>query len=349
MRKHRTKRILLGCLGVVLLLGLLIQPVMAMTGTEFDWVATLTTLFSRVETQDDKIADLQDQVKELQDLLNEKNNPPEIITTEDPKDPVVDPEPITEDKDDETVDPKPDPKPDPEPDPELTLKLTVIAVEGGLKMSWTKETSEDLRGYKVVISENNPTPSYPDDGYLRWITDRDETTLFIDNSETYNGGDIDGYLKPDTSYYFTITYLYEDAKKTTETVIVKTPSDLWAPEVIEPLDPSSLVLSVEIVENALRLNWTAEPSSCLRGYKVVISKSNPTPSYPDDGYLRWITDWEENTILIDNSEAYNGGDIESYLLPDTAYTFTITYLYDDFKVTTQPVTLITPAGLPVSQ
>jgi len=345
MRKHHTRSIVLGSLGAVLLMGMLIQPVMAMTGTEFDWVATLTTLFTRVETQEDKIADLQDQVKKLEDLLNEKNNPPEIITTEEPEDPVVEPDPITEEKDEETVEPKPDPK----PQPALTLKLTVLSVEGGLKLTWTKETSDQLRGYKVVISENNPTPSYPDDGYLRWITDRDETSIVIDNAEAYNGGDINAYLKPDTNYYFTITYLYEDAKKTTETVIAKTPSDLWAPVVIEPLDPSTLALSVETVENALKLTWTPEPSSSLRGYKVVISKSNPTPSYPDDGYLRWITDWEENTILIDNSEAYNGGDIDSYLLPDTAYIFTITYLYEDVKVTTQPVTFVTPADLPVSQ
>jgi len=85
------------------------------------------------------------------------------------------------------------------------------------------------------------------------------------------------------------------------------------------------------------------------GYKVVISETNPTPSYPDDGYLRWITDREETSILIDNSECYNGGDINSYLKPDTVYYFTITYLYEDHKVTTAPVMVVTPSGLPVVQ
>jgi len=281
--------------------------------------------------------------------LNEKNNPPEIIKTEDPEDPVVEPDPITDEKEDETPDPQPDPKPDPKPDPVLQLKLSVVTIDGGLKLTWTKETSDELLGYKVVISESNPTPSYPDDGYLRWITDRDETSIIIDNSETYNGGDIDGLLKPETTYYFTITYLYEEGKKTTETVTAKTPADLKSPIEIEPLDPASLILSVEVLDQSLSLTWTAEPSTSLRGYKVVISEFNPTPSYPDDGYLRWITDYQENSIVIDNSEAYNGGDIGGYLKPDTTYVFTITYLYDDFKVTTQPITIVTPVNLPVSQ
>lgn len=340
MRHHHTKSILLGSLGVVLLLGLLIQPVMA--ASDFDWVTAVTTLFSRVDTQEDKIADLEEKVKTLQDLLNEKNNPPEVITTEDPKEPVVDPEPV-EDKEEDPVDPEP------KPDPQIELKLSVVVVEGGLKLTWTKETSEKLRGYKVVISATNPTPSYPDDGYLRWITDRNETSILVDNSEAYNGGDIDGYLKPDTTYYFTITYLYEDTKITTQTVTLKTPSSLSSPDVIEPLAPSRLVLSVEVLDKALRLNWTPEPSSRLRGYKVVISQFNPTPSYPDDGYLRWITDPCETSILIDNSETYNGGDIDSTLKPDTTYYFTITYLYDDFKVTTPTVTIVTPSDFPVSQ
>ena len=339
MRQKHTKRIILASIGALVMLMVLIQPVMAMTGSEFDLVATITSLFTRVNSQDEKIAVLEDQIKDLKDLLEETKNPPEVIIPEEPEDPIVEPEPPVEEE--EPADPK--------PDPEITLKLSVITVDGGLKLSWTKETADDLRGYKVVISESNPKPSYPDDGYLRWITYRDENSILIDNSECYNGGDINGYLKAETTYYFTITYLYESGKKTTATVTHKTPSDLNVPVIEEPVDPASLVLNVEVLEASIRLNWTPEPSEALMGYKVVISETNPTPSYPDDGYLRWITDREETSILIDNSECYNGGDINNYLKPDTVYYFTITYLYEDHKVTTAPVMVVTPSGLPVVQ
>lgn len=337
MRKRQLKRIILGGLGAILMLLLLIQPVMAMTGTEFDLVATITSLFSRVNSQDEKIAILEDQIKDLKDLLEETKNPPEVIIPEEPEEPIVVPEPPIEEE--EPADPK--------PDPVITLKLSVTTIEAGLKLSWTKETSDDLRGYKVVISETNPKPSYPDDGYLRWITDRDETSIIVDNSDSYNGGDINGVLKADTTYYFTITYLYESGKKTTATVSHTTPSDLNVPHHEEPLDPETLILNVEVLEASIRLNWTPEPSEALMGYKVVISESNPTPSYPDDGYLRWITDHEETSLLIDNSESYNGGDINNVLKPASTYFFAITYLYEDHKVTTVPVMVITPSALPV--
>jgi len=347
MSKRSTKKVVLGILGSLLLMAVVFQPVLAVaTNGEVDVFQMVSRLFAQVDKQDEKIKALEDEIADLKDLLNEESkNPPEIIGENvDQEDPVEVVDPPVEEKDPDPVDPKPDPV-DPTPDPVLDLRLKVVAVEDGLKLTWTKETREDLRGYKVVISENNPSPSYPDDGYLRWITDRSETSIIIDNSEAYNGGDIGSYLKADTEYYFTITYLYDETKITTPTIQFTTPSELSVPEEATPLDPSSLSLSVEAVEAGIRLSWTMEDCDCLNGYKVVISESNPAPSYPDDGYLRWITDHNENTILIDNSEAYNGGDINSYLKPNTEYYFTISYLYKDHKVTTETVKFLTPETL----
>jgi hypothetical protein len=352
MSKRSTKKVVLGILGSLLLMAVVFQPVLAVaTNGELDVFQMVSRLFAQVDQQDEKIKALEDEIADLKDLLKEDTkNPPEIIGENvDQEDPVEEVDPPAEEVDQpvEEVDPpveETDPV-DPSPDPVLDLSLKVVAVDGGLKLTWTKETSEDLNGYKVVVSKNNPNPSYPDDGYLRWITDRDETSIIINNTEAYNGGDIDSYLKADTEYYFTITYLYNETKVTTPTVHFTTPSELSVPEEETPLDPSSLVLNVEGAEAGLRLSWTMEDCDCLNGYKVVISESNPTPSYPDDGYLGWITDHNENTILIDNSEAYNGGDINGYLKPNTEYYFTISYLYKDHKVTTETVKFLTPETL----
>jgi hypothetical protein len=350
MSKRSTKKVVLGILGSLLLMAVVFQPVLAVaTNGELDVFQMVSRLFAQVDKQEEKIKALEDEIADLKDLLKDNTtNPPEIIGENvdqedkvDQEDPVEEVDPPVEEEKDPVV------PVDPKPDPVLDLRLKVVSVEGGLKLTWTKETSDKLSGYKVVISENNPNPSYPDDGYLRWITDRNETSIIIDNSEAYNGGDIGSYLKADTEYYFTITYLYNETKVTTPTVHFTTPSELSVPEEETPLDPSLLVLNVEAVEAGLRLTWTMEECDCLNGYKVVISEFNPTPSYPDDGYLRWITDHTENSILIDNSEAYNGGDINSYLKPNTEYFFTISYLYKDNKVTTETVKFLTPETLTI--
>ncbi len=339
MRKHHMKKIMLGSLGAILILSLLFQPVMAMTGNDFDLMTTITSLFTRVNSQDEKIAVLENKIEELKDLLDAKKNPPEIIPKEEPRDTVIETDPPKEEEKVEEEKPV-----DPKPDPELTLKLTIKTGDAGLKLTWTKETDENLRGVKIVISESNPKPSYPDDGYLAWITDPNVTSLLIDGSETYNGGDIDGSLKSDTTYYFTVTYVYEDKKITTSTVTYKTPSFLTQDDEELPVDPESLALTIITLDDSLQLSWTPEPSKSLLGYKVVISESNPNPSYPNDGYLKWITDRAQTSLTIDNAESYNGGDINGTLKGDTIYYFTITYVYADEKVTTSTVTFKTPSS-----
>jgi hypothetical protein len=226
-----------------------------------------------------------------------------------------------------------------------SLKLEVILKDTGFKLLWTKEPSDQLQGYKVVISQTNPNPSYPDDGYLKWITDRYTNYIYIDNKTMYNGGDIGGYLKADTDYYFSITYVYKDEKITTQPVLIKTPSTLYTPGSEPTLTVEDIDVNATIYGSTVKLIWTKETSSKLQGYKVVISKNNSTPSYPNDGYLVWITDCTKNYWIIDNKTAYNSGDFGEYLEANQTYYVTITYVYSDQKVTSETIQITTPADL----
>jgi cell division protein FtsL len=232
-----------------------------------------------------------------------------------------------------------------EPLPPESLTLEVIPKDTGFKLLWTKEPSDQLQGYKVVISKNNPTPSYPDDGYLKWITDRNMNYIYVDNKTLYNGGDIDGYLEADTNYYVSITYVYNDEKITTQPVLVLTPSTLYKPGSEPTLNVENIDVNSTIYGSTVKLIWTKETNSTLQGYKVVISKNNSTPSYPEDGYLVWITDYTKNYWIIDNKNAYNSGDFGEYLEADQSYYATITYVYADKKVTSQTIVITTPPDL----
>lgn len=90
-------------------------------------------------------------------------------------------------------------------------------------ISWKKINSSGFNGYKVVISESDPTPVYPDNGYLAYITDRNNTSITVKAGDGYNGGDFGGRLKSGHTYYFSITVLYDNGKAPGNTVSAKLP------------------------------------------------------------------------------------------------------------------------------
>ena len=79
-------------------------------------------------------------------------------------------------------------------------------------LTWKPILDPRFNSYKVVASRSNPAPSYPDDGYLFYITDKNQVTAVIENGSEYNGGDIGGHFIVDQAYYFSVTALYNDAK-----------------------------------------------------------------------------------------------------------------------------------------
>jgi hypothetical protein len=102
-------------------------------------------------------------------------------------------------------------------------KIKVTASGNKLLISWDKITSSDFNGYKVVISKSDSTPVYPDNGYLSYITDRNNTSITVHDGDGYNGGDFDGRLKSGTTYYFSITVLYNNGKAAGNVVRAKLP------------------------------------------------------------------------------------------------------------------------------
>lgn len=74
-------------------------------------------------------------------------------------------------------------------------------------------------GYRVVISKNDTTPQFQDNGYLYYYTNREVTSAKIDNSAAYNNGDFGKYLVNGQKYYFSVTAVYEDNRYVTSAPI----------------------------------------------------------------------------------------------------------------------------------
>jgi hypothetical protein len=208
-----------------------------------------------------------------------------------------------------------------------TRPVVSISMENNVPvLRWNKITSDKFREYRVVISKNDNTPEYPANGYLYNITDKDRTYAVINNTDKYNGGDFGNYLTKNENYYISVTAVYTDRVVAGSTVSFKY-GGAENPE----LNVMPIVTAAE--ENGkLVLRWNKIDSSDFVAYRVVASRNDDTPSYPDNGYLYTITDRNKNYALIDNLTSYTNGDFGGYFIKGEQYYFSITAEYKDKKI-----------------
>lgn len=213
--------------------------------------------------------------------------------------------------------------------------ITGWATESGVYLSWDRIYDSRLDGYKVVISKSDSTPSYPDNGYMFWITNSATTSVTVDSEDKYNSGDIGGYLKAGQTYYFSITALYDGhtVRVPGNVITVKFPTTATEPatEPTSPPAPSTdvlsqtLTVSESMVSGAARISWNALSTDGLSYYKVVMSKSDSTPRYPENGYLNYgsFTSYDIKGGMKYNNTNDFGGTVKS---GDTYYV-SITAVY----------------------
>ena len=202
-----------------------------------------------------------------------------------------------------------------------TPNVRVYTDDGQVTLKWDKISSSNLDGYKVVASKYNSQPAYPSDGYYKWITNSDTTSITIKNGAGYNGGDV-GQFKSGETYYFSITAVYKDRKIAGNAVAAKMTGEAVDYDLVKPS------LSVKETDGKLKLYWNEISNNQLSGYKVVASKSDGSPAYPDNGYKKWITDASRTYEYVAAGDGYNGGDVGSFQGGEKYY-FAITAIYND--------------------
>ena len=219
-----------------------------------------------VAEEKEKVEDVAKNPDESKDKdISEK---PKETTTKPPK--VVDPQPAKP----KPADPAPK-KPDPAPEKPVEMVCRAWVHNNIIKMDWTQANDPQFQGYKVVISDTNKSPSYPQDGYLAWITNVAKNYTVVDNQKPYQGGSINGYLQPGKTYYFAVTYVYKDRKVTTAAVKLTAPETLPVPEPIDYVAP--VVTTILDEGNAVNFNiqihwtWDGDPTKGFKGFKAEIT------------------------------------------------------------------------------
>ena len=198
---------------------------------------------------------------------------------------------------------------------------------GILTLNWDRNSSTMFVGYRVVISKNDTTPQFQDNGYLYYYTNREVTSAKIDNSAAYNNGDFGKYLVNGQKYYFSVTAVYEDNRYVTSAPIEYVYNGTDNPEVY--VVPAASIVDANGTQT---LNWNKIVSSKFVGYRIVASKSNTNPKYTDSGYLPLILDNSKNSLVLDSSTKYTTADFGEYLIKDETYNIRVVAVYNDKSV-----------------
>lgn len=220
-------------------------------------------------------------------------------------------------------------------------KTPVLQVElsgDDVELEWSQVPSDNFKYYKVVCSLSDSTPSYPDNGYATYISNASNTSWELSSGDSYNGGDVGGSLKAGKTYYVAITAVYNDGKYTSNVKTVTIPGTY---QEVSTTDKTP-VLSATVKDNGVKLQWTQTSSQNFSYYKVVLSKYNSKPSYPNDGYLVYISDAGQTEYFVQELQSYNGGDFGGQVQDETYY-MTITAVYGDGKYTSNVKTVTVPS------
>jgi hypothetical protein len=235
-------------------------------------------------------------------------------------------------------------------------QLNVSADGNRLHFSWTPlpdrsvtfngKTYSDFSYYKVVASETDKTPVYPDNGYLCYISDTGSSAWDVDPSAgDYN---MSPKLEAGKTYYFAITYVFSNGKFVSNTATATVPA--YAEQPAAEFAAPTLLVSAS--GRKLTFAWTPLPDSSVtyngtayenfNYYKVVASETNPFPVYPDDGYLSYLSDLGASRWTVDPAAGdYNQSPV---LEPGKTYYFSITYVFSTGKFTSNTVQLTIPVS-----
>lgn len=209
-----------------------------------------------------------------------------------------------------------------------TPKLTTSAIADGVRLTWTKTASDNFSYYVVVLSKNDTTPTYPDNGYLVFIPDRNAVSYDVKTNALYIDGDV-GTIQPGATYNVTITAVYGNNKYTSSTAQLTIP------------DTRTPKLTTAAITDGVKLTWTKTASDNFSYYAVVLSKSDTTPKYPENGYLALVTDRGTTSYELKLNAPYTNGD-GGTIQPGETYNVTITAVYGDNKYTSTTTQVTVP-------
>jgi hypothetical protein len=177
-----------------------------------------------------------------------------------------------------------------EPEENCDLNLRGYVDEDMGVIKWTPCEYTNFKGYKIVQSSNVENPRYPKDGYIKYILDYKEDELEVNLEKGKN--------------YFGITIILTDGSKKYSNFLT-----LEYKEKVEVENTEinySINLEHELNNESLELFWNSYEGNDFEYYKIVWSTENSNLMYPEDGYIKYISDKENSEFLVSDLNFVNG-------------------------------------------
>jgi len=229
-----------------------------------------------------------------------------------------------------------DDKKDSDIDPsEKLAQIEAIVKDDHIVLEWSKPSSVGFKGYKVVASQSDSSPKYPENGSLKYITDYGTRRIEIKPYTGYNNGDFSSF-KPGEKYYFSITTFYEDGNYFGRTEDAVMPGE--EVEIGEYITPK---VEAYAEKGKIVLKWDQIDHPLFDGYKVVASQNDSQPIYPENGYLQWIPDKYKTSTEIWTGNEYYEGDFSKFNPGEKVYV-SVTAVYKDKKIAGNAVRIEVP-------
>ena len=214
----------------------------------------------------------------------------------------------------------------------------------GSSCTYNGTNYSDFSFYKIVASLDDSTPKYPDNGYLHYISDSSASSWSLTpSSGNYNTSP---ELIAGKTYYFAVTYVFKNGSFCSNTIQLTIPTVASVPAA-SSFTPG---LSASVNGNSLSFSWNTLPStSCTYNgttynnfnfYKVVASKTDDTPIYGENGWLYYTTDLSSSGWSV--TPFVGGYNTDPVLESGQYYYFSITYVFDNGKVSSNTVQLLVP-------
>lgn len=146
--------------------------------------------------------------------------------------------------------------------------------DGNVEMTWDKYVPSGFNYYKVIRSQTNSNPVYPDDGYIIYSSDQNFTS-YTDISV------------PDGTVYYRVCSIASPNRYCSEVVTIDTNEE----DVQIDTEEIEIVLSVKEENGKIKLSWSTD-GDIENGFKIAKSTINKNPTYPvmpGDSYY-YLTD-----------------------------------------------------------
>lgn len=169
----------------------------------------------------------------------------------------------------------------------------------------------NFKYYKVVYSKTDPTPVYGESGtnYITYFSNYSQSSYSVTPQ--------DAGLESGATYYFAITYVFENGKFSSEVKQMTVPTytvSISTPTMTRSLSGNDIYVTWDKMpgENVM-LNGTTYYN--FDGYKVVYSTTESTPEYGESNVsYQWINNINTGSTTLD--------------LPSGSYYVGITYLFN---------------------